>query len=246
MPRGCGIWSHGNLSNIAPNCKRCARQRKNLSSCSRPACGPYLMSTSRTALNPTKPIGKNHGPQAGRLHEAAHALRRRRAALRYRRHATTPSRRRRAACCTTNSKTSLIPCAPPALLRPFPASGAAAWRRWSRGLLRQLNRPMLLVCGHLDEAEDLADDVELFSGNTAGHSARAGIGRQPGTGFSEEQVSNRLRLIARLASAAKELDRFGRSDRVDSGADAIGAVPASSWDNSSFRCVPGKSWRRKS
>src|SRR4051812_2153761 len=28
----------------------------------------------------------------------------------------------------------------------------------------ELNQPVLLVCGHLDEADDLADDVELFTG----------------------------------------------------------------------------------
>src|SRR4051794_2909663 len=29
---------------------------------------------------------------------------------------------------------------------------------------KQLHRPILLICGHLDEADDLADDVELFVG----------------------------------------------------------------------------------
>ncbi|MGA3065680.1 MAG: transcription-repair coupling factor [Tepidisphaeraceae bacterium] len=62
-----------------------------------------------------------------------------------------------------------------------------------------LARPILLVCGHLDEAEDLADDVELFTGKRpevlpalelAGSLGRA----------SEEQVSNRLRLVARFAA----------------------------------------------
>src|SRR5688500_8397617 len=29
---------------------------------------------------------------------------------------------------------------------------------------RGLKRPVLLVCGHIDEADDLADDMELFHG----------------------------------------------------------------------------------
>jgi len=32
------------------------------------------------------------------------------------------------------------------------------------GVQHELNRPVLLVCGHLDEADDLADDLELFTG----------------------------------------------------------------------------------
>jgi transcription-repair coupling factor (superfamily II helicase) len=72
------------------------------------------------------------------------------------------------------------------------------------GMLRQLKRPMLLVCGHLDEAEELADDVELFSGKRPDILPAlefvGSLGRA-----SEEQVSNRLRLIARFAS---EKDRW--------------------------------------
>ncbi len=60
-------------------------------------------------------------------------------------------------------------------------------------------RPVLLVCGHVDEADDLADDVELFSGErpevlvaleTAG-----GLGKA-----SEELVADRMRLLTRLAA----------------------------------------------
>ena len=66
-------------------------------------------------------------------------------------------------------------------------------------LRKQLDRPILLVCGHVDEADDLADDVELFSRTRpqvlpalelAGTLGRA----------SEEQVSNRMRLVARYAA----------------------------------------------
>jgi transcription-repair coupling factor (superfamily II helicase) len=61
----------------------------------------------------------------------------------------------------------------------------------------QGERPVLLVCGHVDEADDLADDAELFSGErpevlpaleTAG-----GLGQA-----SEELVADRLRLLRRL------------------------------------------------
>jgi transcription-repair coupling factor (superfamily II helicase) len=75
------------------------------------------------------------------------------------------------------------------------------------GTLRQLKRPMLLVCGHLDEAEDLADDVELFSGKRPDILPALELAGSLGR-VSEEQVSNRLRLIARLAS---EKDRWTES-----------------------------------
>jgi transcription-repair coupling factor (superfamily II helicase) len=63
---------------------------------------------------------------------------------------------------------------------------------------KQLGRPMVLVCGHLDEADDLADDVELFLGRRPevlpAMEWSGTLGR-----VSEEQVSNRMRLIARYA-----------------------------------------------
>jgi transcription-repair coupling factor (superfamily II helicase) len=63
----------------------------------------------------------------------------------------------------------------------------------------ELSRPVLLVCGHLDEADDLADDIELFTGAQPeilpALELIGSLGR-----VSEEQVSNRMRLIARLAS----------------------------------------------
>ena len=67
---------------------------------------------------------------------------------------------------------------------------------------RHTGRPVLLVCGHVDEADDLADDVELFAGErpevlvaleTAG-----GLGQA-----SEELVADRLRLLGRLAGKGK-------------------------------------------
>src|SRR5450432_1746291 len=61
-------------------------------------------------------------------------------------------------------------------------------------LRSNLNQPILLICGHLDETEDLADDIELFLGRRPEIlpplELAAGLGRT-----SEEQVSNRLRLI---------------------------------------------------
>jgi transcription-repair coupling factor (superfamily II helicase) len=66
------------------------------------------------------------------------------------------------------------------------------------GVVRRLNCAALVVCGHLDEADDIADDIELFLGRRpevlpalelAGSLGRA----------SEELVANRLQLISRLA-----------------------------------------------
>ena len=63
----------------------------------------------------------------------------------------------------------------------------------------KLNRPILLVCGHIDESDDLADDIELFTGKRPevlpALELAASLGR-----MSEEQVSNRLQLIARYAA----------------------------------------------
>ncbi|HEX4053587.1 MAG TPA: transcription-repair coupling factor [Tepidisphaeraceae bacterium] len=72
-------------------------------------------------------------------------------------------------------------------------------------LRNELNRPVLLVCGHLDEAEDLADDVELFSGRRPAVFPALELAGSLGR-VSEEQVSNRLRLIARFAFEKKWTD----------------------------------------
>src|SRR3954466_2821881 len=64
---------------------------------------------------------------------------------------------------------------------------------------QRLNRPVMLVCGHLDEADDLADDLELFSGRRPDVMPALELGGSLGR-VSEEQVSNRLRLISRLAT----------------------------------------------
>src|SRR6184192_3494782 len=66
---------------------------------------------------------------------------------------------------------------------------------------KELGRPVLLVCGHLDEADDLADDIELFTGARPDVLPSLELGGSLG-GASEEQVANRLRLISRMAGAS--------------------------------------------
>src|SRR5436189_1635917 len=70
---------------------------------------------------------------------------------------------------------------------------------------RELKRPVLLVCGHLDEADDLADDIELFAGDRPEELPALELSGSLGR-LSEEQVANRLELIARLASG--KMPRF--------------------------------------
>lgn len=64
---------------------------------------------------------------------------------------------------------------------------------------KELHRPIVLVCGHLDEADDLADDIELFLQRRPEVLPALELGGSLGQ-LSEEQVSNRMRLISRLAS----------------------------------------------
>jgi transcription-repair coupling factor (superfamily II helicase) len=70
------------------------------------------------------------------------------------------------------------------------------------GIFDRLHRPTLLICGHIDEADDLADDIELFTGNRPevlpALELAASLGR-----MSEEQVSNRLQLVARYAAGGQ-------------------------------------------
>ncbi|MGH7213823.1 MAG: transcription-repair coupling factor, partial [Tepidisphaeraceae bacterium] len=68
------------------------------------------------------------------------------------------------------------------------------------GIERELKRPVVLVCGHLDEADDLADDLELFrQGRRPDVLPALELGGSLGRA-SEEQVSNRLQLLSRLAT----------------------------------------------
>ena len=66
------------------------------------------------------------------------------------------------------------------------------------GMARETGRGVVVVCGHLDEADDLADDLELFSGRRPEILPALELAGSLGK-VSEEQVSNRLRLIARLS-----------------------------------------------
>src|SRR3954452_14052455 len=67
-------------------------------------------------------------------------------------------------------------------------------------LQRELKRPVLLVCGHIDESDDLADDIELFLGRRPevlpALELSGALGHQ-----SEEQVANRMQLVFRLAGS---------------------------------------------
>src|SRR5678815_4900743 len=66
-------------------------------------------------------------------------------------------------------------------------------------LERELNRPILLICGHIDEADDLADDLELFHHRRPDILPALELSGSLGQ-VSEEQASNRLQLLARLAA----------------------------------------------
>src|SRR5207244_5601088 len=63
----------------------------------------------------------------------------------------------------------------------------------------ELHRPILLICGHIDEANDLADDLELFHHRRPDILPALELSGSLGQ-VSEEQASNRLQLLARLAT----------------------------------------------
>lgn len=71
----------------------------------------------------------------------------------------------------------------------------------------RLQQPILLVCGHLDEADDLADDLQLFTGKRPETLPALEVAGSLGR-VSEEQVSNRLRLVSRLADAPNDPARL--------------------------------------
>jgi transcription-repair coupling factor (superfamily II helicase) len=66
------------------------------------------------------------------------------------------------------------------------------------GVEKELRRPVVLVCGHLDEADDLADDIELFVGRRPDVLPALELAGSLGR-ISEEQVSNRMQLVLRYA-----------------------------------------------
>ena len=69
----------------------------------------------------------------------------------------------------------------------------------------ELHRPILVVCGHVDEADDLADDLELFHGRrpevVPALELNAGLGR-----VSEELVAGRMQLITKLMAESSTAD----------------------------------------
>jgi transcription-repair coupling factor (superfamily II helicase) len=62
-----------------------------------------------------------------------------------------------------------------------------------------LHRPMLVICGHLDEVDDLADDIYLFSKEHPAVLPALELAGSLGH-MSEELVSNRLGLLSRLTT----------------------------------------------
>ena len=66
----------------------------------------------------------------------------------------------------------------------------------------ELNRPILVVCGHIDEADDLADDLELFHGRRPMVVPALELGSTLGK-VSEEIVASRMQLLAKMAADAK-------------------------------------------
>lgn len=60
-----------------------------------------------------------------------------------------------------------------------------------------LKKSILFVCAHLDEADDIADDIELFSGIRPKVLPTLEIAGNLGR-VSEEQAANRMRLIVRM------------------------------------------------
>ncbi|MDB5299647.1 MAG: transcription-repair coupling factor, partial [Phycisphaerales bacterium] len=69
------------------------------------------------------------------------------------------------------------------------------------GIEKELHRPVVVICGHLDEADDLADDIELFAGRRPDVLPALELGGSLGN-LSEEQAVNRFGLVARYAAGA--------------------------------------------
>ncbi|HSI36531.1 MAG: transcription-repair coupling factor [Phycisphaerae bacterium] len=69
-----------------------------------------------------------------------------------------------------------------------------------------MRRPVLLVCGHIDESDDIADDIELFLGARPDVLPALELSGALGSA-SEEQVANRMQLVARLAGMDEDHSR---------------------------------------
>ncbi len=83
---------------------------------------------------------------------------------------------------------------------------AAAYGLWgssasvvAASVQKQLDKPVLFICGHLDEADDIADDIELFTGHRPAVMASLEVAGNLGR-VSEEQASARMRLVVHYAS----------------------------------------------
>ncbi len=70
-------------------------------------------------------------------------------------------------------------------------------------LHQRLKRPTLVVCGHVDEADDLADDIELYLGKRPGVLPAVELAGSLGSGNAELSVQ-RLRLVQALALGGKD------------------------------------------
>jgi transcription-repair coupling factor (superfamily II helicase) len=66
----------------------------------------------------------------------------------------------------------------------------------------RLTKSMLVICGHVDEADDIADDMELFHGRRPDVLSPLEIGSTLGK-FSEEQVANRMQLLSAMTQPAE-------------------------------------------
>lgn len=83
---------------------------------------------------------------------------------------------------------------------------AAAYGVWGSGaaavataVAHKLDRPVLFICGHLDEADDVADDVQLFTGDRPVVLPSLDVSGGMGT-VSEEQASDRMRRVLALST----------------------------------------------
>ena len=76
-------------------------------------------------------------------------------------------------------------------------------------LYRELNLPILLVCGHLDEADDLADDLELFTG------------KRPEVLPALELPPNEQAVYAALANEEQSIDEVIRQSGLPSSAVSV-------------------------
>ena len=113
---------------------------------------------------------------------------------------------------------------------------------------------MLLVCGHIDEADDLADDIELFLGRRPEVLPALELSGALGT-QSEEQVANRMQLVFRLADERIRGSGFRVQDMqaenplhrgADPGADAAGAVQGAVGAAWCAKLRRGSRWSRRS